>query len=58
MQKGQGEERERGPGEVDSKPGTLERWCTWVGDGRGLATEQIWEDERWCASVADLITYR
>jgi len=29
--------------------------CPWVGDGRGMNSERVWEDEKWCEAVAGFL---
>ena len=29
--------------------------CPWVGGGKGGMSEMMWEDEKWCEAVAELV---
>ena len=31
------------------------RDCSWVGDGRGMTADGMWEDEKWCEAVEEFI---
>jgi len=33
------------------------RSCPWVGDGRGMTVDGMWDDEKWCEAVEEFLHY-